>query len=492
MRRVLILSDPTWDMGALAAAECDRIGAAIQLAERERLPLEWVAVSAGARIAMDSGTENLDATARVVREIVRFTDAGGEINVIVPGVNVGAQSYFDALATMGLQTRGILIMLPTGSMVLTGRAALEASGGVAAEDEVGIGGYERIMGPTGQAHYHARDLAEAYAILLEHYAVSYVAPGEHNPRRLATQDPIERDITRAPCDGEEGFTTIGDLFSPESNPGRKRPFSMRALMRAVADADGGMLERWRDFRDEQSAIVWDCHVGGLPISMIGIESRQVPRQGYTPNDGPNAWTAATLFPHSSKKVARALNAASGVRSAVILANLSGFDGSPESMRRGVLEMGSEIARAVVRFSGRLAFVVVTRYHGGAYVVFSRELNQKMRVAALSGSYASVIGGAAAAAVVFNRDVHKRAVGDPRVAEVNRELARATDPAVRAALRTRYDQVYKEVLLEKQAELAQQFDAVHSVERARQVGSIESIVEPRALRPLLVEWLSADE
>jgi len=53
-------------------------------------------------------------------------------------------------------------------------------------------------------------------------------------------------------------------------------------------------------------------------------------------------------------------------------------------------MGAEIARAVVRFKGKIAFIVVTRYHGGAYVVFSRELNDQMKVLALSGSYASVI------------------------------------------------------------------------------------------------------
>jgi acetyl-CoA carboxylase carboxyltransferase component len=264
---------------------------------------------------------------------------------------------------------------------------------------------------------------------------------------------------------------------------------MRALMHAVVDTDSGTLERWRDYRDAESAIVWDCHIGGLPVALIGIESRQVPRQGYTPNDGPEAWTAATLFPHSSKKVARALNAASGNRSAVILANLSGFDGSPESMRRRVLEMGSEIARAVVRFTGTLAFVVVTRYHGGAYVVFSRELNDRLRVAALSGSYASVIGGAAAAAVVFNRDVRKRAAEDQRVFEISQQLARATDPAERAALRAQHDRIYQEILLQKQNQIGQEFDAIHTIERARTVGSLERIVEPRVLRSTLIEWLT---
>ena len=489
MRRVLIAGDATRDMGALTAAECDRIVAAIDLAEHELLPVEWVAVSAGARIAMDSGTENLDATARVVRRLVTFTDAGGEVNLVLPGVNVGAQSYFDALATMEHRSRGILIMLQNAYMVLTGRAALEFSGGVAAEDEIGIGGYERIMGPNGEAQHQARDLADAYSILLEHYACSYVSPGEPGPRRLETSDPPDRDITLAPYEGDEGFETIGEVFSAEANPGRKRPFAMRPLMRAVIDADAGWLERWRDWSAAETAIVWDAHLGGIPVTLIGIESRQVPRVGYVPNDGPDAWTAATLFPQSSKKVARAINAASGNRPVVILANLSGFDGSPESMRRGVLEYGAEIARAIVRFRGRIVFTVVTRYHGGAYVVFSRELNDSMRAVALEGSYASVIGGPAAAAVIFARDVRKRAQADPRVAAARAAVETATDPAVRLARRARLDQITEDVILQKQAEVAAEFDAIHTVERAKEVGSLEEILSPRVLRRSLVRYLS---
>jgi hypothetical protein len=45
--------------GALAAPECRRVIAAIDLAERLELPVEWIPVSSGAKISMDSGTENL-------------------------------------------------------------------------------------------------------------------------------------------------------------------------------------------------------------------------------------------------------------------------------------------------------------------------------------------------------------------------------------------------------------------------------------------------
>ncbi|HYA49647.1 MAG TPA: biotin/lipoyl-containing protein, partial [Streptosporangiaceae bacterium] len=99
MRRVVLLGDPSREVGSTAEPECRRIVAALDLAEEMGVPLEWFALSAGAKIAMESGTENLDATARVVRRIVTFTQAGGTIHLIVAGINVGAQSYFDALAT---------------------------------------------------------------------------------------------------------------------------------------------------------------------------------------------------------------------------------------------------------------------------------------------------------------------------------------------------------------------------------------------------------
>ena len=201
-------------------------------------------------------------------------------------------------------------------------------------------------------------------------------------------------------EGGAGFETVGDVFSPERNPDRKKPFDVRRVMAAVVDQDHPTLERWRDLRGGETAVVWDAHLGGWPVCLLGVESRPLPRLEFVPADGPESWSAGTLFPQSSKKVARAINAASGNRPVVVLANLSGFDGSPESMRRLQLEYGAEIGRAVVNFRGPMVFCVISRYHGGAFVVFSRALNEGMEVVAVEGARASVIGGAPAAAVVF--------------------------------------------------------------------------------------------
>src|ERR1700749_975130 len=138
--------------------------------------------------------------------------------------------------------------------------------------------------------------------------------------------------------------------------------------------------------------------------------------GSTAGRGASSALSRTPRP-SPKKLARPINPASGNRPLVILANLSGFDGSPESMRRLQLEYGAEIGRAVVNFKGPMVFCVISRFHGGAYVVFSRALNENLEVVALEGTYASVIGGAPAAAVVFAGEVEARARKDTRLQQL---------------------------------------------------------------------------
>ncbi|HET9754105.1 MAG TPA: carboxyl transferase domain-containing protein, partial [Myxococcales bacterium] len=288
------------------------------------------------------------------------------------------------------------------------------------------------------------------------------------PRRASSDDPRGRDISRSPHpQAIGGFATVGEVFSAEKNPDRKKPFEIRAVMAAVVDGDHTPLERWRDLRHGKTAVVWDAHLGGQPVCLLGVQSQTLPRTGFVPADGPDAWSGGTLFPISSKKIARALNAASGNRPAVVLANLSGFDGSPESMRRLQLEYGAEIGRAVVNFDGPIVFCVVSRYHGGAFVVFSRHLRENMEVLAVEGARASVIGGAPAAAVVFTREVESRVRKDPRFA--------AASAAARARLRA-----------EKMGEVAAEYDRVHTIERAVRVGSVERIVAPRDLRPALID------
>ena len=126
MTRVLMLGDPGKDLGAIAEPECRLILAALDLAQAKGVPLEWFPISAGAKISMASGVENMDWIARVLRRLIEFTQAGA-VNLLLNGIKVGGQPYWNAEATMLMHTR-----------VLTGKRALDYSGSVSAKDNQGI------------------------------------------------------------------------------------------------------------------------------------------------------------------------------------------------------------------------------------------------------------------------------------------------------------------------------------------------------------------
>lgn len=452
--RVWIGGDPARSMGAVSEPECRRIIAAIDLAERLGVPLEWVAVSAGARIAWDTGTENMDWCAAVVARLVRFTQRGGQVIVVVNGINVGAQSYWNAEATMLGHHKGMLVMLPEQAMVLTGKRALALSGGGTHRDDAAIGGYDEVMGPNGQAHHRAADLVEAYRLVFTHHTLC-TRRRDERPPAVATLDPLDRDVCTDPYPEPEPFETVGDILEELTHPGRKQAFAIRPVMGAVVDRDAPVLERWTDMADAAGTVVWDTRLAGLPATVIGIESRP-----HSADTGGHWLSGATLHPEGSRKVARAINAASGNRPVVVLANLAGFDGSARSMRGRQLEYGAEIARAVTNFDGPLVVVVLGRFHGGAYVVFSKALNPNLSIVALEGTYVSVIGGDSAAGVVFAGELENRV-----------SAALETDPGADP-----------EVVRRRERDvLAREFDRVHDVRRAAEVGSIDEVIGPREIR-----------
>src|SRR3712207_8329965 len=103
--------------------------------------------------------------------------------------------------------------------------SLDYSGGVSAEDNFGIGGHDPVMGPNGQAQYWAPDLTGALDVLARHYDHTYRAPGERWPRPAGTTDPRDRDVRSFPhAHPASDFTTVGDVFSAEVNPERKKAF----------------------------------------------------------------------------------------------------------------------------------------------------------------------------------------------------------------------------------------------------------------------------
>ncbi len=238
----------------------------------------------------------------------------------------------------------------------------------------------------------------------------------------------------------------------------------------------------------ETAIVWDAHLGGTPVCSDRDREPQRARARATgPLDGPASWNGGTLFPLSSKKVARALNAASGNRPLVVLANLSGFDGSPESMRKLQLEYGAEIARAVVNFEGPIAVprgVALPRRRLRRVLAGAQPESARGRARGLVrlGDRRRARGGgrlrARGARARLRRSARRRARAAPAHASERRPRASASNACSRRS-RSR-----------SRRELAAEFDAIHTVERARSVGSLSAILPPQELRAFLAREIGA--
>jgi hypothetical protein len=84
-------------------------------------------------------------------------------------------------------------------------------------------------------------------------------------------------------------------------------------------------------------------------------------------------------------------------------------------------------------------------------------------------------------VVFARDVEARTRKDARVVQAE---AAAKTGGVSAQLRL--VEVVAAVRSEKLGEVGAEFDAIHTIERARKVGSVDRILTVKELRPWLIE------
>jgi len=92
--------------------------------------------------------------------------------------------------------------------------------------------------------------------------------------------------------------------------------------------------------------------------------------------------------------------------------------------------------------------------------------------------------------VFSGDVDARTAADPRVRDLDARVAAAAAGAERAALTAELDEVRASVRAEKLGEVAAEFDRVHDIRRAVEVGSVDAIIRAAELRPRIIEAIEA--
>ena len=249
---------------------------------------------------------------------------------------------------------------------------------------------------------------------MAHYDHTYVVPGESGPRRAPTTDPADRDVSSYPHDvrGQRLHHGRRDLLRGhqpgpqeglrhphrDAGAGRPGPPDARALGRHGRRRHRGGAGRppRRLSRVPAGDRVAAGAAARLPAHRrAGHLHRRHAVPAVVEEGGPGDQRAPAATGRSSCSPTCPASTARPTRCAT-----SSWSTAPRSAGRSSTS------------TGPIVFCVISRYHGGAFVVFSKALNPNMTVLALEGSYASVIGGAPAAAVVFAGEVDKRTVGRP--------------------------------------------------------------------------------
>ena len=388
---------------------------------------------------------------------------------------------------MLMHTKGILVMTPDSAMVLTGKQSLDYSGGVSAEDNFGIGGYDRIMGPNGQAQYWAPDCQRAVDVLLAHYAHTYRAPGERFPRPAPTDRPGRpRHLAtrRTPAGGvhrASGRSSTRD--EPGAQEAVRHPLDAARGRRRRPPAAGALGGHGRRRERRRARRAPGRAAGGAAGHRVAAAAAARAGAGGRPDDvhGGHAVPAVVEEDRAGDQRGEREPAAGGAGEPVGLRRLAGVAApAAAGVRRGDRPRGGQLRRA------RSCSAWSPATTAGRSWCSPGRSTRSMEVAAVEGSYASVIGGAPAAAVVFAGEVNKRTAADPRVAgpggRGSPRPPRADRRPRRPRLRAELAALRPEVRSEKLGQVADEFDTAHSIERAQRVGSVHEIVAPAGCGP----------
>lgn len=205
--------------------------------------------------------------------------------------------------------------------------------------------------------------------------MSYVPDKKGSPVPISpSADNWDRDVTYYP-------------------PG-KAAYDVRHLIGGKEDEDGfqsGLFDRG-SFEETlggwaKTVVVGRARLGGIPIGVIGVETRSV--ENVTPADPANpdsieqvtSEAGGVWYPNSAFKTAQAIKDFNNGEQLplMILANWRGFSGGQRDMYNEVLKYGSYIVDALVKFEQPI-FVYIPPYgelRGGSWVVVDPTINPQM-------------------------------------------------------------------------------------------------------------------
>ena len=488
--RVLLAGDPTKALGAVAEPECARIIAALDLAQERGIPVEWYALSAGARISMDSGVENMDWVARRAAPDHRVHPGGRRDQHRRRGDQRRRPAVLerrgdDAHAHQGHPRHDARLARwssPASSRWTSPAASPPRTTSASAATTAS-------WAPTARRSTGRRTSPVRLHCSSQHY--------DHATSRRVDRSRAGRDratLSTATC--RRTRTSSRAATSPAwATSSARRPTPTARSPSTSAPSCGPSPTRttrcssagpaWPTPRPPSSPTCTSAgsrsrSSGSSPGRCRDAASR--PRTAPTPTrPGRSSPARARRWPGPSTPRAETGPSSSWPTCPASTARRSRC-APAAGVRRRDRPVHRQLRRAD-RLRRRLALPRrrVRRVLQGA--------QRAMTVLAVDGSFASVLGGAPAAAVVFSADVDARTAADPRVTAAERALAEA-GAQDRAALQVALTDTRTSVRAEKLGEVASEFDGIHSIRRAVRVGSVDKVIQASDLRPEIVAALEA--
>ncbi|KAF2454092.1 acetyl-CoA carboxylase [Lineolata rhizophorae] len=308
------------------------------------------------------GVECLQGSGLIAGETSRAYDDIFTITLVTCR-SVGIGAYLVRLGQRAIQIEGQPI-------ILTGAPAInKLLGREVYTSNLQLGGTQ-IMYKNGVSHMTADDDFEGVSKIVRW--LSFVPDKRGNPVPVApASDDWNRDVT---------------FFPPQ-----KQPYDVRHLIAGKEDESGfqsGLFDR-NSFEEAlggwaRTVVVGRARLGGIPVGVIGVETRSV--ENVTPADPANpdsieqvtSEAGGVWYPNSAYKTAQAIRDFNKGEQLplMILANWRGFSGGQRDMYNEVLKYGSYIVDALVGYEQPI-FVYIPPYgelRGGSWVVVDPTIN----------------------------------------------------------------------------------------------------------------------
>merc|ERR1711959_521397 len=363
------------------------------------------------------GVGNLQGSGLIAGETSRAYNEVFTLSYIT-GRSVGIGAYLNRLGQRTIQMKN-------GPMILTGFGALNKLLGKTVYTSQDQLGGPQVMVPNGVTHQLVQSDQEGVSAILDW--LSFVPKDSFSmPAQIQSADPPEREVTFAPS---------------------KSPYDPRHMLAGTTGPSG---ERLSGFFDEgsfqeylggwgRSVVVGRAKLGGIPMGVIAVETRNVDRR--IPADPANPDSSEVVepqagqvwFPDSAHKTATALRDFNNGENlpVMIFANWRGFSGGTRDMYGEVLKFGAQIVDALVDYNHPV-FVYIPpggELRGGSWVVIDPKINPaQMEMYADVESRGGILEPAGIVEVKFRLQQQLELMHrlDERLAEFDRECEAASN------------------------------------------------------------------